>query len=98
MCTTKTSSISQSIKRRGFTDRLYWLNFKMVWTFIFIGVLCTVFSGLLGITDMSVFSVGIPVAFAELGVHTTCIINKALKENVNKANLGGFDGYTGTAG
>lgn len=44
----------------------------------------TIFSGMLGITDMSIVSIGVPAAFTELGVHTAVIVNKAYKENLNK--------------
>lgn len=73
-------------KHRGFNDRLYWLNFKFVWSFVLIGVIVTVFQNVLCITDMSVFSVGIPCAFTELGIHTGFIVWKAKAENMAKFN------------
>lgn len=72
------------IKNRGFTDKLYFLNFIITWVFVFICLILTAVSGALGITDMSVASYGIPAAFAELGVHTGYIVWKAKSENINK--------------
>lgn len=77
-------STSQLILKRGFTDRLYWLNFKLTWTFVLICVIITVLSGVLNITDLTIVSVGIPAAFAELSIHTGFIIDKARKENISK--------------
>jgi len=71
-------------KSRGFTDRLYFLNFVITWVFVFICLILTAISGIAGITDMSVASYGIPAAFAELGVHTGYIVWKAKCENLNK--------------
>lgn len=71
-------------KDRGFTDQLYWLNFRFTWIFVMICVIITIFSGKLGITDLSLISYGIPTAFAELGVHTGYIVWKAKCENLNK--------------
>lgn len=73
-------------KNRGFTDKLYWLNFKFVWIFVLIGVLVTLFQNFLSISDMSVFTVGIPCAFTELGFHTVLIVWKAKAENMAKYN------------
>ena len=44
----------------------------------------TALSGRLGITDLSLVSVGIPAVFAELGVHTGFIVWKAKTENISK--------------
>ena len=74
------------MKRRGFTDRLYFLNLKFTWGFTVACFVLTIFSGLLGITDMSVVSVGLPVVWAELGVHTGFVIWKAKAENKLKYN------------
>ena len=71
---------------RGFTDKLYWLNFKFVWTFVLIGVIVTVFENSLSVSDMTVFSAGIPCAFTELGLHTAFIVWKAKAENMAKYN------------
>ena len=72
------------MKKRGFTDKLYFLNLTLSWLFIVICILITIFSGKLGITDLSIVSVGLPAVFAELGIHTGFIIWKAKTENISK--------------
>ena len=72
------------IKKRGFTDKLYFLNLTLSWLFIVVCIVITALSGTLGITDLSLVSVGIPAVFAELGVHTGFIVWKAKTENINK--------------
>lgn len=70
--------------RDSFTDRLYWLNFKCTWLFIIVCIVLTSLSGVLCITDLSIVSVGIPAAFAELGIHTAFVVDKARRENIEK--------------
>lgn len=72
------------MKKRGFTDRLYWLNFKITWLFVAICVLMTLLSGVINITDLSIINVGVPAAFAELGIHTGFVVWKAKVENIEK--------------
>ena len=72
------------LKNRGFTDKLYFLNLTLSWLFIIICIVITIFSGKLGITDLSIASVGIPAVFTELGIHTGFIVWKAKTENINK--------------
>ena len=72
------------IKKRGFTDKLYFLNLTLSWLFIIVCIVLTALSKTLGITDLSLVSVGIPAVFAELGVHTGFIVWKAKTENINK--------------
>ena len=72
------------IKNRGFTDKLYFLNLTLSWLFIVVCIILTALSGKLGMTDLSVVSVGIPAVFAELGVHTGFIVWKAKTENMSK--------------
>ena len=72
------------MKRRGFTDRLYFLNLKLTWAFTVACFILTIFSGYLNIPDMSIVSVGLGCVWAELSVHTGFIINKSLKENINR--------------
>ena len=72
------------IKKRGFTDKLYFLNLTLSWLFIIICIILTALSGRLGITDLSLVSVGIPAVFTELGVHTGFIVWKAKTENISK--------------
>ena len=71
-------------RKRGFNDRLYLLNFIVVWVFIALCLLLTVFSAFYTISDLSVVSVGIPSAFAELGIHTGFIVWKSKVENCRK--------------
>ena len=71
-------------RHRGFTDYLYFLNLTLSWLFIIICIVLTALSGKLGITDLSLVSVGIPAVFAELGVHTGFIVWKAKTENISK--------------
>lgn len=70
--------------RRGFTDKLYYYNFRSVWLFVAACFILTAASGYLGVTDLSIVTVGIPAAFTELGVHTGFIIWKAKTENCRK--------------
>ena len=72
------------IKKRGFTDKLYFLNLTLSWLFIIVCIVITALSGRLGITDLSLVSVGIPAVFTELGVHTGFIVWKAKTENISK--------------
>ena len=72
------------IKRRGYTDRLYFCNLVMTWIYT---LLCLVFSLLgsrIGIEDYSFVSIVCPLVWAELGVHTAFIIHKAKVENLKK--------------
>lgn len=79
------------MKRRGFTDKLYFLNLRLAWGFVGVCIILTALSGVLGISDLSIVSVGIPSVFAELGIHTGFIIWKAKAENMSKYG-GKFDG------
>lgn len=74
------------MKRRGFTDRLYFLNLKLTWAFTVACFILTIFSGYLNITDMSIVSVGLGCVWAELSVHTGFIIWKSKAENKLKFN------------
>ena len=78
------SASKLNLKNRGFNDKLYFLNLKLTWCFVAICILLTVFSGFLGIQDLSIISYGIPAAFAELGIHTGFIVWKAKAENCRK--------------
>ena len=60
------------------------LNFIVVWVFVALCLLLTVFSAFYIISDLSVVSVGIPSAFTELGIHTGFIVWKAKVENCRK--------------
>jgi len=72
------------IFRRGFTDKLYYYNFRMVWGFAWGCFILNALSGYLGITDLAIVNIGIPAAFGELGLHTGFIIWKAKVENCRK--------------
>lgn len=72
------------MKKRGFTDKLYFLNLTLSWLFIIVCIIITALSGTLGITDLSLVSVGIPAVFTELGVHTGFVVWKAKTENISK--------------
>lgn len=76
--------VDKMIKKRGFTDKLYFLNLTLSWLFIIVCIVLTALSGRLGITDLSLVSVGIPAVFTELGVHTGFIVWKAKTENISK--------------
>lgn len=70
--------------KRGFTDRLYVLNFCITWGFVVICIILTIVGFHYGVTDLQIVSVGIPAAFAELGIHTGFVIHKARVENLAK--------------
>ena len=72
------------MKKRGFTDKLYFLNLSLSWLFIITCIVITINSGRLGIVDLSLVSVGIPAVFTELGIHTGFIVWKAKTENMSK--------------
>lgn len=76
--------MKKMLLKRGFTDKLYYYNFRAVWIFTMACFILTAASGYLNVTDLSIVSVGIPAAFAELGVHTGFIIWKAKTENCRK--------------
>ena len=70
--------------RRGFTDKLYYYNFRAVWIFTAACFVLNAVSGKIGVMDLAVINYGIPAAFAELGIHTGFIIWKAKTENCRK--------------
>lgn len=74
------------IRRRGFTDKLYFANLFLAWIFIVVCIIITLLSGVLGIADLSIVSYGIPAVFTELGLHTGFVIWKAKAENMQKFN------------
>lgn len=69
---------------RGFSDKLYFYNFRAVWMFVTACFILNALSGVLGITDLAIINAGIPAAFAELGIHTGFIVWKAKVENCRK--------------
>ena len=88
------------MKKRGFTDKLYFLNLTLSWLFIITCIIITVNSGKLGIQDLSLVSVGIPAVFTELSIHTGFIIWKAKTENISKYgyNVDNGDSITNAIG
>jgi len=76
--------VRRLIFRRGFSDKLYYYNFRMVWIFVWLCFALNVLSGYLGVSDLAIVNVGVPVAFGELGLHTGFIIWKAKAENCRK--------------
>lgn len=70
--------------KRGFMDRLYFYNFRAVWTFTAACYVLNALSGVLNVTDLPIITYGVPVAFTELGFHTAFIVWKAKTENCRK--------------
>ncbi len=70
--------------KRGFTDKLYYYNFRAVWVFVSACFALNALSGFFGITELAIISYGIPAAFTELGIHTGFIVWKAKTENCRK--------------
>lgn len=78
----------KQVKRRGFTDRLYFYNFCAVHTLMAAILTITALGGVLGLTDLSPLS-NIPQwAYTELGIHTGFIVWKARAENSRKYPAG----------
>ncbi len=76
--------MEKMLLKRGFSDRLYYYNFRMVWGFAWGCFILNALSGYLGITDLAIVNIGIPAAFGELGLHTGFIVWKAKVENCRK--------------
>ncbi len=70
--------------RRGFNDKLYYYNFRLVWIFMCACFVLNALSGFLGVTDLPIISYGVPAAFAELGIHTGFMVWKSKAENCRK--------------
>ena len=75
-------------KSRGFTDRLYIINFLLVILITIFSFLFTVFAGIIGIEDTTVFNTALISAWGELAIHTGFIVSKSKKENSKKIALG----------
>ena len=73
--------------KRGFTDKLYYMNFCCTWVFVAVCIVLTAIGLFLGNTSMDLIVYGIPACFAELGIHTGFIITKARIENLSKHKL-----------
>lgn len=74
----------KSIKKRGFTDRLYFYNLIAVWIYTILCLVFSVLGGRIGIDDYSFVSIVCPLVWGELGVHTGFVVTKARIENINK--------------
>lgn len=70
--------------KRGFTDRLYVINLILVTLITIASFIVVIYSGQLGITDMSPIVSVLSGAYGELAVYTGFIIWKAKNENINK--------------
>lgn len=75
------------MRNRGFSDKLYFINFFFAWGYTLLCVFLSCIGGKIGIEDYSFVSVVCPLVWAELGVHTAFILRKAWLENLNKHGL-----------
>lgn len=76
------------LKKRGYTDKLYFYNFCAVHMIIAAIMVITALGGVLGLTDLSPLA-NIPQwAYGELGLHTGFIVWKAKAENQRKYRFG----------
>lgn len=76
------------IRRRGFTDRLYFYNFWAVHVLMAAILSITALGGVLGLSDLSPLSSIPQWAYTELGIHTAFIVWKAKAENSRKYPAG----------
>lgn len=70
--------------KRGFSEKLYWYNFRTAWIFVAACFVLNALSGYLNVGDMPIITYGVPAAFTELGLHTGFIVWKAKTENCRK--------------
>lgn len=73
-------------KNRGFTDKLYFINFVVVMVLVEQCITLIFLSGLLHMSDSALATIQwiVTSAFAELGLHTGLIVWKAKYENSRK--------------
>lgn len=71
-------------KNRGFTDKLYIINFIFTWGYTIAALILTCFGSKIGIEDYSFIHVVCPLIWADFGIHTGFIVNKAKVENLKK--------------
>ena len=71
-------------KGRGFTDKWYAIGFVFTWSYTLICLILSVFGSRIPIEDYSFVTIGLPLVWADFGVHTAFITNKAKTENLNK--------------
>lgn len=72
------------MKKRGFTDKLYFGNLIFTWAYTLLCLILTIIGPRIGIEDYSFISIVCPLIWAEMGVHTALIVWKAKVENLNK--------------
>lgn len=72
------------MKKRGFTEKVYFLNLTLAWIYLFACYMLTVFSGKLEVNDLSVLSSGIPYVFGEVAVFSGFLVWKNKAENCRK--------------
>lgn len=72
------------MKKRGFTDKLYFCNLIFTWIYTLLCLILTIIGPRIGIEDYSFISIVCPLIWAEMGVHTALIVWKAKVENLNK--------------
>lgn len=72
------------MKKRGFTDKLYFCNLIFTWTYTLLCLILTIIGPRIGVEDYSYVSIVCPLIWAELGVHTALVVWKAKVENLNK--------------
>lgn len=82
--------MKKMLMKRGFTDKLYWYNFRAVWVFTCACFILNTISGFLGVGELAIITYGIPAAFGELALHTGFIVWKAKVENQSKHKIQGI--------
>lgn len=83
------------IRRRGFTDKLYFYNFWAVHILMAAILVITALGGVLGLSDLSPLGSIPQWAYTELGIHTAFIVWKAKAENSRKYPVGSACGEPG---
>lgn len=74
------------MKKRGLTDKLYFMNLLMAWGYTLVCVILSCFGSRIGIEDYSFISVVCPLVWAEVGIHSGFWIWKNKAENMAKWN------------
>lgn len=71
-------------KKRGFSDKMYYLNLKITWVFVIACFILNMLSGVLNIDNLAIIEVGIPAVFVELGLYSSFNLSKNKAENIEK--------------
>lgn len=71
-------------RKRGWSDTLYWMNLKFAWYYTYVCVILSCIGGFIGIADYSFVSIGLPIVWGEVSVHSAAIVWKTKAENVAK--------------